>query len=823
VGATSGQHMSKALILISLICFIGLLYANTLTVNHDGSAQYTTIQSAINASANGDIVLVYPGTYYENVDYNGKEISLESLEATTNDTTYISTTIIDGNNTGCCVRFHNAEQNATLRGFTLTHGIGYPVFGDNQRRGGGVYIYIGCNVIIANCIITQNRSAEGAGIFMDKSSALFSDVKIHHNYSSDSAGGIYIISTSHYTSNIIFDPANRCSIYENYGMNPCDIVVVDVMQNIDFNLDMFSLANPDNFYIGRYNNFSQTIPYSDHLSYQRTYRTEIDHDLYVSPDGDDSNSGFSADQALKTITVAMHRVASDSLNRNTVYVLPGTYNETEGQQIFPIPLKSNVNLVGAGSDLVNLYADFILPNIIPVVIGTAQQRNMILSGLKITAANNGYRFPFAAGVITNGKFKDIVIDGVQVANSGALYLSVLINTEFDGLVVRNIITKESCFNVSGYWVSGSMRNCIFDNIHSTFNITAWDAVAMFNIWVTDSLTIENCKFSDFSVMTTQPTFHISDLNSDNTPLHINVNNCLFDKLRVSAYYPVGFNNRNGGYFKISNCTFVNNQGPLGAVELTGTLTLRNNIFNNPTSTKEIYMEQTAPIGYSTYLNFDYNNIRNGQAGISNPHTNNILAYGANNNTGDPLFESINPLDDNYLYLTADSPCRDTGTPDTLGLSLPIMDLEGNYRIWNNRIDMGCYEYGSEPVGNEDPVSPILSNQITLSTFPNPVVMSGSRGVYAFIEFTLTQRTKELLQVEIFNIKGQRVKSMKLNESYTSLVHKAGLSDQVKQNGEFFSTAWDCRNDQNQEIASGLYIVRVTSGSHQAVKKMMVVK
>ena len=50
----------------------------------DGTGQYITIQSALNASVTGDIVLVYPGRYIENVVISTSGITLESLEATTN-------------------------------------------------------------------------------------------------------------------------------------------------------------------------------------------------------------------------------------------------------------------------------------------------------------------------------------------------------------------------------------------------------------------------------------------------------------------------------------------------------------------------------------------------------------------------------------------------------------------------------------------------------------------------------------------------------------------------------------------------------------------
>ena len=56
---------------------------------------YTIIQTAIDSSINGDTIIVSPGTYVENINFNGKNIVLASEFLLNNDTSYISSTIID--------------------------------------------------------------------------------------------------------------------------------------------------------------------------------------------------------------------------------------------------------------------------------------------------------------------------------------------------------------------------------------------------------------------------------------------------------------------------------------------------------------------------------------------------------------------------------------------------------------------------------------------------------------------------------------------------------------------------------------------------------
>ena len=78
---------------------------------------------------------------------------------------------------------------------------------------------------------------------------------------------------------------------------------------------------------------------------------------------------------------------------------------------------------------------------------------------------------------------------------------------------------------------------------------------------------------------------------------------------------------------------------------------------------------------------------------------------------DPLF--INEKEHDY-QLTADSPCIDTGMDDITGLFIPGTDLAGGPRVFNDRIDMGCYEW------NNIGVNESFAEENTLSVYPNPL-------------------------------------------------------------------------------------------------------
>ena len=78
-----------------LIAFV-LMVLPLISQIRNVPADHSTIQEAINESVTGDTILVAEGTYFENINFNGRAVTLASQFLFDGDTSHISRTIIDG-------------------------------------------------------------------------------------------------------------------------------------------------------------------------------------------------------------------------------------------------------------------------------------------------------------------------------------------------------------------------------------------------------------------------------------------------------------------------------------------------------------------------------------------------------------------------------------------------------------------------------------------------------------------------------------------------------------------------------------------------------
>lgn len=140
------------------------------------TVDYPTIQSAINAAAEADIIIVDSGTYYENINFLGRAITLTSTDP--NDPHIVDSTIIDGNqpgdvNNASVVTFNSGEaNNSVLTGFTITGGTGswlkiYWQFKGYlwNRCGGGLLCYNSSSPTINKNVFRDNLAGQGGGIY----------------------------------------------------------------------------------------------------------------------------------------------------------------------------------------------------------------------------------------------------------------------------------------------------------------------------------------------------------------------------------------------------------------------------------------------------------------------------------------------------------------------------------------------------------------------------------------------------------------------------------------------------------------------------------
>ena len=165
------KMMKMVLCGVLLVLSVLVLVASAKTISVDDDlvecpyANYTSIQEAINNATDGDIILVYYGTYEENVVIN-RTLNL----------TGIGMPVIDGMNKGNTIKIE--ADNCTISGFKIINSAGdwnlagihiassnNIIFNNtiSSNKGHGIGIYSGNNEIYSNTIYSNGWA--GVGIY----------------------------------------------------------------------------------------------------------------------------------------------------------------------------------------------------------------------------------------------------------------------------------------------------------------------------------------------------------------------------------------------------------------------------------------------------------------------------------------------------------------------------------------------------------------------------------------------------------------------------------------------------------------------------------
>ncbi len=224
----------RRIILYSMILTIAAWFSASATIiNVPGD--YPTIQQGIDASSDGDTVLVQPGTYNEGVGLEGHGITVASMFIFTGDYSYIDSTIIDGEGLPWGGVSFDSDgyyyyQDAII-GFTIQNCswespaaiicfhnsmplISYNIIRDNSR---GIWTEMSHPTIIHNVISGNSDS----GIYY----GLYTESEIYNNVITGNSLGIYILNASPIITNTILW-GNEEEIYIGGGspsFRYCDI------------------------------------------------------------------------------------------------------------------------------------------------------------------------------------------------------------------------------------------------------------------------------------------------------------------------------------------------------------------------------------------------------------------------------------------------------------------------------------------------------------------------------------------------------------------------------------------------------------------------
>jgi hypothetical protein len=510
----------KQIAILSIL--LSTLSATTINIPSD----YETIQEGIDASVDGDTVLIAQGTYTENLILE-KEIVLAShainddLESDWLNNENINETIISGTpepidpDYGSCLVIRDGNIAPTILGFTFQDGIGTAMVENDtcelvlqrpERSGGAILIFKAYPTIMYNRFInngsTQADSANGSiAITNGGAIAQFSDEDVEFDEDRNNARRIrhssrdipeeLNIQNNYFENNSSGDGKN----FYSRGYDGSIDVSYSIFDDIDCesnSVNEFVLKSREKEAAYIQNNISGNCIEGN--------------SFYVSMDGNNNNSGTES-EPFKTIGHALSLVRDDTTITTTIYVREGVYSPSTTGEQFPIVLPDNVHLIGDNREnsILDAEADSIKQR---RVIKIEDCENVKVANLTITGGNIE-----SAGCIGGGGIlmthPDLAYDGPMSSSTPVLENLIITGNHAaagggvsiwrqSGPVLSDIIIHEntakkyggglmiftSVASVTDVIVSGN--NCNVDGSFGGGIVMNFSGATMTNVTVTDN-------------------------------------------------------------------------------------------------------------------------------------------------------------------------------------------------------------------------------------------------------------------------------------------------------------------------------------------------